>query len=501
VSPGIKTLATGTEGRHLLNINGAIEPLCIEEALKNLQYRVDALVSMGGEDLVVYTIDKANKIITSFSGNKCASGTGEFFRQQLARMNMRLSDIASIPEDSRVLKLSSRCSVFMKSDCTHRLNKGEARTGDIVLSLSDVMAIKVSDFLKKARIKSGKVLLVGGMTLNPYLVRFIRDLMPEVAFIIPEEAPYFEAYGAALLATATGSPLPSPDSLFKKNRVHFKRFKSLRTAQGRVTYLPSRKGRVVAGREYILGVDGGSTTTKACLIDMESSEVTASFYGRTHGDPVAALKNCLVEIKKQIRDDIGDGEINITLAATTGSSREILGVFLETPAVYNEIIAHAVGTTYYRDDIDTIFEIGGQDAKYRLPEKQRPHRLRHERSLFRGNRLFSGRIGAGGSEHPGRFPDRRHTPSRRRSPSSSENTAPPSSIPTYAMPSSREHPAKTSPRGSSPPSSPTISTASWATGPSARTSSSRAASPRTRPFRWPSPCCSIKTFWFPLIRN
>ena len=364
VSPGIKTLATGTEGRHLLNINGAIEPLCIEEALKNLQYRVDALVSMGGEDLVVYTIDKANKIITSFSGNKCASGTGEFFRQQLARMNMRLSDIASIPEDSRVLKLSSRCSVFMKSDCTHRLNKGEARTGDIVLSLSDVMAIKVSDFLKKARIKSGKVLLVGGMTLNPYLVRFIRELMPEVAFIIPEEAPYFEAYGAALLATATGSPLPSPDSLFKKNRVHFKRFKSLRTAQGRVTYLPSRKGRVVAGREYILGVDGGSTTTKACLIDMESSEVTASFYGRTHGDPVAALKNCLVEIKKQIRDDIGDGKINITLAATTGSSREILGVFLETPAVYNEIIAHAVGTTYYRDDIDTIFEIGGQDAKY-----------------------------------------------------------------------------------------------------------------------------------------
>ena len=360
----IKALATGTEGRHLLNINSVIEPLCIEEALKNLQFQVDALVSLGGEDLVVYTIDKNNKIITSFSGNKCASGTGEFFKQQLARMNMNLNDINNISEDCRVLKLSSRCSVFMKSDCTHRLNKGEAKTGDIVLSLSDVMAIKVIDFLKRARIDKGKVLLVGGVTKNQYILRFIRERMPQIEFIVPEQAPYFEAYGAALLARTSGSNLPPLNSLFKSSCIQFKRFKSLQTAQGRVTYLPSQKGKVKAGREYILGVDGGSTTTKACLIDMETNEVTASFYGRTHGDPVSALKNCLVEIKKQIRKDIGEGKISITLASTTGSSREILGVFLETPAVYNEIIAHAVGTSFYRDNIDTIFEIGGQDAKY-----------------------------------------------------------------------------------------------------------------------------------------
>ncbi|MCX5848886.1 MAG: acyl-CoA dehydratase activase [Deltaproteobacteria bacterium] len=359
-----KVLTTGTEGRNLLNINSVIEPICIEEALRKINYKVDAVVSLGGEDLVVYTIDKKNKIITSFSGNKCASGTGEFFKQQLARMNMTLGDIRNIPEDSRVLKLSSRCSVFMKSDCTHRLNKGEAKTGDIVLSLSEVMAIKVIDFLKRARIDKGKVLLVGGVTQNTYILRFIREHMPKIEFIVPEQAPYFEAYGAALLAGKNGEDLPPLNSLFKESHIQFKRFKDLKSAEGKVTYLPSQKGRVVAGREYILGVDGGSTTTKACLIDIETSEVTASFYGRTHGDPVASLKNCLVEMKKQIRQDIGDGKIIITLASTTGSSREILGVLLETPAVYNEIIAHAVGTTFYKDNIDTIFEIGGQDAKY-----------------------------------------------------------------------------------------------------------------------------------------
>lgn len=364
IPDNINALATGTEGRHLLNIKNVIEPLCIEEALQHLNYNVDAIVSLGGEDFVVYTIDKYNKIIKSFSGNKCASGTGEFFKQQLARMNMSLNDISAIEEQRRVLKLSSRCSVFMKSDCTHRLNKGEADKIDIVLSLSDVMATKVVDFIKRARITRGKVLLVGGVTQNQYIVHFIRERMPEIKFIIPDQASFFEAYGAALIAKNSGSALHSTDNLFLPNRIQFKRFKNLKTAESRVTYLPSSKARITAGKEYILGVDGGSTTTKACLIDMETNEITASYYGRTYGDPVKALKNCLTKIKQQINKDIGHGKINITIAATTGSSRELLGVFLETPAVYNEIIAHTVGTTFYNDNIDTIFEIGGQDAKY-----------------------------------------------------------------------------------------------------------------------------------------
>ena len=206
------------------------------------------------------------------------------------------------------------------------------------------------------------MLLVGGVTQNTHLIRFIQEHMPENEFIIPQQAKYFEAYGAALLAGHLGSILPSLRNLFKDKPVQFKRFKSLKSAERKVTYLSSKKSNVVAGKEYIL--DGGSTTTKACLIDMETNEITASFYGRTHGDPVKALKNCFVEIQKQIKEDTGNDKIKITLAATTGSSRELLGVFLETPAVYNEIIAHSVGTTFYKENIDTIFEIGGQDAKY-----------------------------------------------------------------------------------------------------------------------------------------
>lgn len=359
-----RLLVTGTEGRYLINANNVIESICVEETLRELELETDAVVSLGGENFVVYTIDKNGKIITSFSGNKCASGTGEFFKQQLGRMDMKLNDIFSVPETAKPHSLSSRCSVFMKSDCTHKLNKGEATKNDIVLSLSDVMATKVADFLKRAKIEKGTVVLTGGVTKNSHMIRFIKEKLPEVRLIIPEQATYFEAYGAALLASKTGSEVPRIDMFFKKHDIGFGRYPSLSKALGRVKYIEHPRGRVKPGGEYILGIDGGSTTTKVALIDIETDEIVADYYGRTHGDPVKALKKCIEVVLKQVKEQIGNTDIKVSVAATTGSSREILGVFMETPAVYNEIIAHATGTTYFKQDIDTIFEIGGQDAKY-----------------------------------------------------------------------------------------------------------------------------------------
>jgi predicted CoA-substrate-specific enzyme activase len=359
-------LVTGNEGRGLFALNNTIEPLCIEAALRAIGEKVDAVVTMGGEDLIVYTVDQRGTIINNFSGNKCASGTGEFFKQQLARMDMKLEDVAKVPVSAKVMPLSTRCSVFMKSDCTHRLNKGEATKDDIVLSLSMVMATKVVDFLKRAKVMQGRVMLTGGTTLNPHILRFIRELAPRIDFVITKEASYFEAYGAAILARESGTPFPGEDKLLRTNEIRFGHLEDLNGARAKVQYFEGKTGSVVAGREYILGVDGGSTTTKACLIDIETDEVVASHYGRTHGDPVKSLKLCLVEIMKKVKADIGDASISIPLAATTGSSREILGVFLETQGVYNEIIAHSVGTTHFSKDVDTIFEIGGQDAKYVL---------------------------------------------------------------------------------------------------------------------------------------
>ncbi len=372
VPEGVPALVTGNEGRYLFNAPATLEPLCVEAALAALggiAAGAKAVVSMGGEDLVVYSLDGSGRIANNFSGSKCASGTGEFFKQQLLRMDLSLSDIDRVPDDARVLALSTRCSVFMKSDCTHRLNKREATKDDIVLSLADVMAVKVADFLKRAKVDEGRVLLTGGVTLNRHIVRFIRQKAPSIEFIVPQAAAHFEAYGAAVLAASQGAPLPSMERLLKPSGLRFDTLGPLEAWRHRLRVFERGQARPRSGGRYLLGVDGGSTTTKACLVDEESDEIAASHYGRTHGDPVKALKECLASIKSQVEAELGPGglsSIDIRLAATTGSSRELLGVFLETGGVYNEIIAHAAGTAHFDPGVETIFEIGGQDAKYVL---------------------------------------------------------------------------------------------------------------------------------------
>jgi predicted CoA-substrate-specific enzyme activase len=358
----LRGIVTGTEGRHRIELPEVIAAVAIESGLEAVNLKPRAVVSMGGEDLVVYVLNDRGRIVNTYSGNKCASGTGEFFRQQLGRMNLRLEDINEVCKDAHAHRISARCSVFMKSDCTHRLNKGEVSKGDIALSLSKVMADKVSEFLTKAKISSGQVVLTGGVTQNRFLIQFIRESRPGIDFVLPDEASYFEAFGAAHLARSQGALMPEGDPVRPGSALVFKTFKPLSESGDLVHHAPSRRGAYDPDAEYVLGVDGGSTTTKAALINVKTLEIVAEHYGRTHGDPVAALRLCLREIKKQL----GGQKPRISLVATTGSSRELLGVFLETVGVYNEIIAHTVGTTYFQKDVDTIFEIGGQDAKYVL---------------------------------------------------------------------------------------------------------------------------------------
>ncbi|MDR2807415.1 MAG: activase, partial [Spirochaetaceae bacterium] len=297
IEVGDGVLVTGNEGRFMFNAASTLEPLCVEAALQHLGLKADAIVSMGGEDLVVYKLGDTGTIVNNFSGNKCASGTGEFLKQQLARMDMTLDDIDKVPDTAKVYPISTRCSVFMKSDCTHRLNKHEATKEDIVLSLCDVMAVKVIDFLKRAKITSGQVVLTGGITLNRHIIRFIREKAPQIEFIIPETAPVFEALGAAAMAKSSGSRLKEPDELLKQSAVRFTSLGALKDLNSKVRTFDRPEGKVRSGRQYILGVDGGSTTTKACLVDMESDEIVASHYGRTHGDPVKALKEVLKVIQ------------------------------------------------------------------------------------------------------------------------------------------------------------------------------------------------------------
>ena len=107
-----------------------------------------------------------------------------------------------------------------------------------------------------------------------------------------------------------------------------------------------------------LGIDIGSISTKGVIIDKDSN-IIASGYIWTEGNPLKAVKELLKILKKEFDDK----EYTIVGVGTTGSARRMVGAMVGAVTIKNEITAHAVGTISRYPDVKTILEIGGQDSK------------------------------------------------------------------------------------------------------------------------------------------
>lgn len=356
---------TGRETESILSIPKVFESECVEEAMHLLNCFADVIISLGGESFVVYPVSQDGTITDCISGNRCAAGTVEFFKQQLGRMGLTVSQSAEIGKNGKIIPLARRCSVHCKSDCTHALNKKRCTVPDIVRTLCKNIAEKACGLVTSAGIKSGRALVIGGASVNPLIIEDIRSLLPSFEVIVPEHAEYFEALGAASLARQR---LPHKicnwNTIFVPIRSSFGFRKPLYEFIDKTVFFPSHRGQLQNNGQYIMGVDGGSTTTKVALVDIETLRICASHYTRTNGDPERAFKECMIALQQQIQNALPDGNIQIVGIATTGSSGEILSVLCGTHLYHNEIVAHAYASAHYCPDVDTIFEIGGQDAKF-----------------------------------------------------------------------------------------------------------------------------------------
>ena len=356
-------VATGRKFRHHVNFTSISEPEAVEYAYRFVKpgtTSCPAIVSAGGETFMVYALDAKGRISNVITGNKCASGTGEFFLQQLRRMDVSLAEAACWAADESPYHVSGRCSVFCKSDCTHATNKGIPKS-KVTAGLCRMMANKILELLKK--VERQNIMLTGGTAANQMMVAYLKKEIP--GLVVPIEAPYFEALGAALWAVENKDQVqPEPAALFKTNALTFDVLPPLSESQNRVEFKGITQGNVRPGDICILGVDVGSTTTKAVLLRKADDAILASVYLRTNGDPVGASRNCYDAIKNQIEKDIHLEDVHIVGIGICGSGRQIAGLHALTDGVINEIIAHAAAAVYFDDKVDTILEIGGQDAKY-----------------------------------------------------------------------------------------------------------------------------------------
>jgi predicted CoA-substrate-specific enzyme activase len=314
----------------------------------------NAIVSAGGETFMVYVLDRQGKIENVYAGNKCASGTGEFFLQQIKRMNLSVDRALEVVANEEPYKVAGRCSVFCKSDCTHALNKGIPK-GQVTAGLCEMMAKKLSELL--ANIKHPKAMVVGGTTQNKVVMDYLKKEIKEIE--IPAAALYFEALGAALWALKKKKKISADIDLFRYGQPSFSFLKPLPAYEDQVVFKSIKTDLARNGDMCILGLDVGSTTTKAVIVRMSDNAMLASVYLRTNGDPIRAARNCYRSLSEQIKNNIRFVGLGVT-----GSGRHIAGLHALTNNIINEIIAHATAAVYFDKDVDTIFEIGGQDAKY-----------------------------------------------------------------------------------------------------------------------------------------
>ncbi|MBW1719783.1 MAG: CoA activase [Deltaproteobacteria bacterium] len=374
---------TGNHGKKLGEELGTFyEFETISQVLGSIYIRPDVktIISMGGQETALLQInhyDGGWELEYFNTNGPCASGTGSFIDQQAQRLATtiytRKTDF--IPDEidkilagfiklglksQRPANVACRCTVFTKSDMIHLQNKGE-KLEDIIYGLHVGNARNYMSTIVSNRVLEEPILFIGGLSLNNLQVKAFKSYFP--GLIVP---PYNTSIGA--MGVALGALESNRENRVDLDVLKTKGFKNEvsvpvapRLALKQTTFPETneieKKSLRKMTRVY-LGIDVGSTTTKYALIN-ESREIIHKTYLPTHGKPIEVTQGLLA----RIRDDVGK-KIEIVGTATTGSGRNVVGDFLNADLIIDEITAHARGAVEICPEVDTIFEIGGQDSKY-----------------------------------------------------------------------------------------------------------------------------------------
>jgi predicted CoA-substrate-specific enzyme activase len=305
--------------------------------------------------------------------SRCAQGTGNFLRQLVERFGLTVDETARVTESvEEPAPLSGRCPVILKTDMTHLANKGE-RHERILAGLLDAIA-ESAEVLVKPRRSPPRVLLTGGVMrarrVREHFRKFLERNGMSLLEADLEKALVLEAVGcAAYAASERPGARPLADLLRPVVEAKIEMVPALRSALPRVRRMPkpppSARADAPHDVDVILGFDIGSTGSKVVALDVATSEPLWEGYIRTSGNPVGAAQTLMSMFL-----DGSAGRSRVRALGATGSGREIVGSLMatcygrESVFILNEIAAHARGAHHYDPRVDTIFEIGGQDAKY-----------------------------------------------------------------------------------------------------------------------------------------
>lgn len=364
--PEARLAVTGSTSKALceaLGVSRVGELSAVAAAAGLLFPHVRSIIEMGGEDAKLI-IMRDGKVADFAVNSVCAAGTGSFLDQQAERLNLSIEELGRLAvESDSPAPIAGRCSVFAKSDLIHRQQIGTS-VPDMVAGLCRAVAANFKGSIARGRSIDPPVLFAGGTALNAGLVKSFRevcDLQDEGALLLPDDPRLTTALGTALLGMRQDATIPlradmlatlgetSSQGIASKARLQRPKNAAFSDA---VSYRDSK------AEKHYLGVDVGSISTNLVLAN-EEGRILAKRYLRTSGRPVNAVQQGL----KEIAAERGTA-VEIAGVGTTGSGRYMIADFIGADIVKNEITAQARAAVHFDPDVDTVFEIGGQDSKY-----------------------------------------------------------------------------------------------------------------------------------------
>ena len=377
----IRLSITGSGGLALadnLHVPFIQEVIAETEAIDKEYPQADVIIELGGEDAKITYLKPTPE--QSMNGS-CAGGTGAFIDQMSTLLD---TDAAGLNEMAKsyenLYPIASRCGVFAKTDLQPLINDGAAKP-DLAASIFTAVATQTIAGLASGRPIHGTVIFLGGplFFMSELRAAFQRALEGKVdEFIVPTDAHLYVAYGSALQADTDSDDQGHHFEAYTCDEI-LKRLDELKNLPSNTPTMPPlfpteadredfnkrhHKEHIHIGTlegahgPHFLGIDAGSTTIKATLVN-DDREIVWSSYANNEGSPLTAAIN----IVKKIQSELPEGAW-IARSCATGYGEGLITTGLHLDEGVVETMAHYRGAEMVSPGVTAVIDIGGQDMKY-----------------------------------------------------------------------------------------------------------------------------------------
>jgi activator of 2-hydroxyglutaryl-CoA dehydratase/predicted nucleotide-binding protein (sugar kinase/HSP70/actin superfamily) len=403
-------------------ITYTFDSVAIPKGAETAQPKAQYIFHIGAKDSYFFNLKKINgkNIIQEWkTGTKCGGGSGTLIEKQCRRLfegqvpNPKLEDITKAQNEnqkeniriknrrklqarleemfyvaqkeaeqsSQPSEFLARCGVVIQSDLIHKQNEGAKREDNLAGLFRTVARNYKIDVLGAREFEASKdsdrAIATGGVLTNDLIRKNLEEFLG-ISITRPQHYHNIAAIGAAAKGIEENNGvvfnLAQLDKIAAYSREKRQFAPALSECLEKVNEnSESLKGQIPERTEVVLGIDGGSTTTKGALVELRTGKLLDKLYIKTHGNPEESLKRVLKYLSRHKDKVIVKG------VGATGSARKLYEKILVgkkraeelarkgielTDRITDEITCHALGVKHCNPEIDTIFEVGGQDMKF-----------------------------------------------------------------------------------------------------------------------------------------